>query len=278
MLSPGRPLVKCAVCQAEFDPIASIGRWECRTHAARELVMDDENRLVYPCCSLSYEDNITAFKLNYMHLSPLELIGCIAADHVHPETVRATPPPLPYRETDDIYLLSDVTHSNPFAAIPDEAIIQGPQLLTYGDLERLADDRIVGKRLTVPVYNSVAKRMELRRIDVSLRTQARSVLARAYAQPDLYKTDAKLQAKRDKVLRDRPTLRARHGLHPQQIAFLESVKNMSDDDFIVEWFTKQEKEDIAVNLCVVRAVAPVQDKLFLRRLADQRAYVKRKQQ
>jgi hypothetical protein len=268
-MKPQRALVTCAVCGVEFDPVASIGRWECRTHVARDRVCNQQQQLVYPCCSISYDDNITAYDYVYTQLSQKELLGCVAADHVVPAAV--VDPTRPQRFVDDIYLLSDVKHVNAFADIPKAAIVQSPRSWTYGALERAPPDvdSVISKKLSVPYYNNETKRMVTRGIQTSLRDEALATIERAYARPELYETNAALKKKRQDVLRERPSWRPSNAA---QKHFLDETKHMNDNDFLVQWFTKMQKDAIPVDLCVVRAVAPHQNDAFLQHLRRQRDY------
>jgi hypothetical protein len=263
-----RDLVKCAVCCVEFDPVKSIGRWECRTHVARTQVFLD-GRPAYPCCTLTGEDQTTAYNLIYTHLDVKELLGCVAADHVSVDAV--VDPSQPRRPVDDLYLLSDVTHSNAFADIPPAAVIMKGTPWTYGALERshgIGDT--LAARLDLP--RLVEDRVQTATSERALRDEALVTVERAYARPELYETSAENKRKRAEVLRQRSSWRT-GGTTAEQRHFLETTQMMNADDFLVQWFTKIQKTEIAVDLCIVRAVAPRQDESFLRRLKSQREYI-----
>jgi hypothetical protein len=206
----------------------------------------------------------------YTHLTEKELLGCVAADHVSVAAV--VNPKQPRRPVDDIYLLSDVTHSKAFADIP-RAAVNKEESWTYGALEKSTRD--IGNTLSIKfnVPRLVDEHVVTVTTERALRDEALATVERAYARPELYETSAVNKTKREDILRQRASWR-KGGASAEQRQFLQETQAMDADDFLVRWFTKIQKTAIAVDLCIVRAVAPRQDDFFLRRLMSQREYVR----
>lgn len=249
---------RCAVCHEYFDVTRSVGRWECRTHIARERVLDD-GRLVYPCCGLSAQDELTSYSFYRTHLSIKLMLGCVKADHV---VARGEPGHLSLlRSVEDVHLLSDITQKNAFASIPNAAIIDGPRALSYGDIDMAAVHRPALMVVDFDVAGGA-------RVTRDLRETARQAIELSYARDELYKSQPNQDLRRA-ALANKNNAR---GLPSKLKEFYEEAKLLSDDRYVVQWFTKMAPKDISVNMCVVRAVAPQQDGNFIAALKAQRTY------
>lgn len=67
----------CKRCGREYDPLGTMGRWECRAH---RLPLDHPTGR-YPCCQVSLRDQPASQILWPIHLTSSDILGCYAADH-----------------------------------------------------------------------------------------------------------------------------------------------------------------------------------------------------
>jgi hypothetical protein len=257
-------VVVCAVCNTPFDPKTSVGKWECRTHIAR-----DRERIrgadVYPCCSLSLEDEARASQLFFTFLSPLKLLGCVAADHVLPighnnggANMR--------RQLDDIHLIIDETNSGVLNQIRRDALPLAPIALTY-DTVTLATFTGLGFDLKIaPGVTTVHK---------DVREQVMTAIEIAYGRDELYARDADLTNQRTQLLNVRKSW---PGTMPKfapqsEREFYVRQGPWSDNEFLRRWFTQIKPNAIKITVGVVQAVSPDQDSGFLSDIQRQRAFV-----
>jgi len=75
----------CKLCGVRFDPLRSLGQWECRMHALEPYRPTYDTCNVYPCCGMRQERVVHA-KFHWANKLPTwALGGCLRVDHVGQE-------------------------------------------------------------------------------------------------------------------------------------------------------------------------------------------------
>jgi hypothetical protein len=261
--------LQCRTCHLAFDPHQSIGQWDCRVHANRTMELDANNELAYACCTLTKLDESRVVRDAYLFLSPLDLHGCVRADHF-----ATLEPEGESRQVDDIALLIPAKQKDVPISIPSNARLSPPRGQHEWSWHDISECKRTGEKLEVTLdVVGPDGRAITKTIDIFPRLH--DEVARAYRTESFQRTHA--GDLRARLLQYRPNLgRTRPGplATPEARMVYEKLYQgsgllLDDTEFFGQYLLLADPDRIKVPIVIVRLAAPSIDPAFRERVLKQ---------